>query len=101
MIINQDKVREVAKLAKLEFEDEEMKSFAKEMDTIVEMVETLDKLDTTGVPATYHGLVQKNVWREDKAEKGTNRDDLFKNVKTHKDGYIEVPAMLDTGESGA
>lgn len=101
MAIGEETVRQVAKLAKLEFEEEDIHSFTDELDEIVEMVEKLESLDTEGVEATYHAIKQKNVWREDKAVKGTDREVLFSNLKNHKDGFIEVPAMLDNGEGEA
>ncbi|GEK88286.1 Asp-tRNA(Asn)/Glu-tRNA(Gln) amidotransferase subunit GatC [Alkalibacterium putridalgicola] len=101
MAINEETVKQVAKLAKLEIEEESIHAFTKEIDQIVDMVEQLEELDTEGVEGTYHGLPQKNVWREDKVQKGTDREELFKNVKTRKDGYIEVPAMFDNGGSEA
>lgn len=101
MAISEETVKQVAKLAKLEFEEEDIHSFTDEMDNIIEMVEKLESLDTEGVEATYHGIMHKNIWREDKAVKGKDREELFSNLKNHKDGYIEVPAMLDNGESGA
>lgn len=101
MAINEETVKQVAKLAKLEIEEESIHAFTKEIDQIVDMVEQLEELDTEGVEGTYHGLPQKNVWREDKVQKGMDREELFKNVKTRKDGYIEVPAMFDNGGSEA
>lgn len=101
MAINEETVKQVAKLAKLEFNESEVRSITKELDQIVDMVEQLEGLDTEGVEGTYHGLPQVNVWREDIVEKGTDREALFKNTKTRKDGYIEVPAMFDNGGSEA
>lgn len=101
MTIKEELVVHVAKLAKLEFEDEEIHGFTEEFNNILDMMERLTGLDTEGIPGTYHGLIQENVWREDVSEKGTDRDELMKNVKNHKDGFIEVPAMFDDGESGA
>lgn len=101
MAINEETVKHVAKLAKLEFKDDEIHDFTKEMDDIIEMVEKLENLDTKGVHGTYHGNTNESVVREDKAEKGMDRNELFKNVKSEKDGFIEVPAILDNGESGA
>lgn len=101
MAINEDTVKYVAKLSKLKFEENEIHDFTKEMDDIIEMVEKLENLDTEGVEGTYHGNEKTSVLRKDESEQGTNREDLFKNVKSEKDGYIEVPAILDNGESGA
>ena len=52
-------------------------------------------------PVTSHGYALKNVMREDVAEPGTDRDLLFKNVKTAEDGMIQVPAILDNEVEGA
>lgn len=101
MAINEETVKQVAKLAKLEIEEDSIHAFTKELDQIVGLVEQLEELDTEGVEGTYHGLPQTNVWREDKVQEGTDREELFKNVKTRKDGYIEVPAMFDNGGSEA
>ncbi len=101
MAINEETVKQVARLAKLEIKEEDIHKFTTEMDSIIDMVEQLESLDTEGVEGTYHGISHHNVWREDKAEKGTDKEELFKNVKTRKNGYIEVPAMFDNGGSEA
>lgn len=101
MGINEETVKHVAKLAKLNFKEDEIHDFTKEMDNIIEMVEKLNSLDTEGVEGTYHGNLNSTVFREDLSEAGTDREELLKNVKTEKDGFIQVPAILDNGESGA
>ena len=95
MAISEEEVCHVAKLAKLKFEPDEIHHFTDQMSDIIDMVEQLEKVDTTDVPVTTHGYALVNVMREDIAEPGTDRDELFKNVKTAKDGMIEVPAILE------
>lgn len=95
MAISEEEVRHVAKLAKLKFEKNEIHHFTEQMSDIIDMVEQLEKVDTTGVAVTTHGYSLKNVMREDIAEPGTDREELFKNVKTAEDGMIEVPAILE------
>lgn len=99
--IDVKEVEHVAVLSKLEFQEDEIKGFAKQIDDIITMVEQLDELDTKDVPVTTHGLEVSSVMRKDKATPGTNREELFKNVKTQQDGLIKVPAMIDNGEAGA
>lgn len=101
MAIDKKTVRHVAELAKLEFKESEIQKFTDQLDDIIEMVEQLEDLETEGVAGTYHGIIKDTVLREDSAEKGMNREELFKNVKKQKDGFIEVPAIIDNGESGA
>lgn len=87
----------VAKLAKLSFDDSQIDRFTEQLSNIIDMVDVLNEVDTTGVAVTTHGMPVVNVFREDSAENGENRETLFLNVPHHKDGFIQVPAMLDGG----
>ncbi|WP_034552733.1 Asp-tRNA(Asn)/Glu-tRNA(Gln) amidotransferase subunit GatC [Carnobacterium funditum] len=99
--IDVKEVKHVALLSKLEFQEEEISGFTKQLDAIITMVEQLDELDTKDVPVTTHGLEVSSVMRKDKVTPGMDRNELFKNVKTQQDGLIKVPAMIDNGEAGA
>ena len=64
---------------------------------LVDMVELLEEVDTTGVAPTTTMADRKTVLRSDVAEKGTDRDRLFKNVPEKDNYYIKVPAILEDG----
>ena len=98
MAIEESEVRHVAKLAKLSFADHEILHFTEQMSDIIDMVEQLKEVDTTGVEVTTHGYSLVNVFREDVPVKGTDRDLLMRNVKTSEDGFIHVPAIMGEGE---
>lgn len=97
MKISEEEVRHVAKLSKLAFSDEETAAFATTLSKIVEMVELLGEVDTTGVPVTTTMAEAKTWVRADKAEKGTERELLFKNVPEKENYFIKVPAILEEG----
>ncbi|MBY5020717.1 Asp-tRNA(Asn)/Glu-tRNA(Gln) amidotransferase subunit GatC [Streptococcus suis] len=97
MKISEEEVRHVAKLSKLEFSDQETKEFATTLSKIVDMVELLNEVDTTGVVVTTTMADRKNVLRADIAQKGESREELFKNVPEVQDNFIKVPAILDGG----
>ena len=98
MAIEESEVRHVAKLAKLSFADHEILHFTEQMSDIIDMVEQLKEVDTTGEEVTTHGYSLVNVLREDVPVKGTDRDLLMRNVKTSEDGFIQVPAIMGEGE---
>ncbi|GAW64421.1 aspartyl glutamyl-tRNA(Asn Gln) amidotransferase subunit C [Ligilactobacillus acidipiscis DSM 15836] len=100
MAITADEVKHVAKLAKLEFTDDELQMFAGQMDDIIKMVQQLGEVDTTGVPVTSTVAEAKNVMREDVAVKGTDRDQLMYNVPQKDKGFVKVPAIIDESEEG-
>lgn len=101
MAITKEETQHVAHLAKLSFSDEELPLFTQQMGKIMDMVELLETVDTTDIPLTVSATENSNVYRLDVPEKGTSRAELLKNVPTTKDGFIQVPAMLDNGEEGA
>ncbi|HIZ95276.1 Asp-tRNA(Asn)/Glu-tRNA(Gln) amidotransferase subunit GatC [Ligilactobacillus pobuzihii] len=100
MAITADEVKHVAQLAKLEFTDDELQMFAGQMDDIIKMVQQLSEVDTTGVPVTSTVAEAKNVMREDKAIKGTDRETLMHNVPQKDRGFVKVPAIIDESEEG-
>ncbi|KRL00285.1 Asp-tRNA(Asn)/Glu-tRNA(Gln) amidotransferase subunit GatC [Liquorilactobacillus capillatus] len=98
MAISEDKVAHVAGLAKLTFSKEELQKFTGQMDEIINMVQQLSDVDTTGVEVTTHVTDAVDTMREDKAVKGMDRELLMKNVPDHQDGFIKVPAIIDESE---
>lgn len=101
MDVTEETIKHIASLAKLKFTDNEKEVFAEQLDTIIDMVETLDMLDTTDVPGTYHGIALENIYRADKAVDSDKRAALLDNAPSVKDGLIEVPAMIANGEEDA
>ena len=97
MKISEEEVRHVANLSKLSFSDTETTEFATTLSKIVDMVELLKEVDTTGVPITTTMADRKTVVRADLVEAATDRDDLFKNVPQAENYYIKVPAILEDG----
>lgn len=97
MKISEAEVRHVAKLSKLEFSDQETAEFATTLSKIVDMVELLNEVDTTGVAVTTTMADRNNVLRADVALQGESREELFKNVPESQNHYIKVPAILDGG----
>lgn len=97
-MLTKDQIKHVAKLSKLSFPDEELAKFTDEFGRIIDMVEQLQEVDTEGVKPTYHGNQLTNVLREDKAIKRNKTEELLNNAPLAEGGYIQVPAILESGE---
>ncbi len=54
MKITREMTEHVAALARLTFDEGEIEGFISQMNEILEHIEKLDELDTTGVPPTSH-----------------------------------------------
>lgn len=66
MAISNDKIKHIAKLAKINFTPEEEEKFFKEFSQILDFVSELDKADTSGVDDFYFSQADNGA-REDKA----------------------------------
>jgi aspartyl-tRNA(Asn)/glutamyl-tRNA(Gln) amidotransferase subunit C len=88
-------VYHVAMLAKIAVSDDEAAKLQAELSTIIDYVQQLDALDTTGVEPTYQVTGLSNVSREDKIiDYGVSQEALLANAPNAKDGQIKVPKVL-------
>ncbi|GBG96837.1 Asp-tRNA(Asn)/Glu-tRNA(Gln) amidotransferase subunit GatC [Lactococcus termiticola] len=95
--ITTDQVLHVADLSKLAFSAEEITRFTSQLGDIIDMVESLDEVDTTGVAFTMNVADNVNRMREDVPAEPVNRDLILREVPETQDGFIKVPAMLADG----
>jgi aspartyl-tRNA(Asn)/glutamyl-tRNA(Gln) amidotransferase subunit C len=95
MTITEETIQYVAALAKLTVSDEEKKKVAKDLDGILDYIETMNKLDTDGIEPMSHVLPVKNVFREDIVTNQENREQLLKNAPKQKDGTFAVPKTVE------
>jgi len=88
-------VRYVATLAKIAVSDDEATKLQTELNTIIEYVQQLDVLDTSGVEPTYQVTGLSNVSRADEIiDYGVSQADLLKNAPKSQDNQIKVPKVL-------
>ena len=94
MQLTKEDIRKVASLARLEFSDAELAPFAVQMTRIVEFVEKLNEVDTTGIEEMAHPLDLHSVLREDELQPGLTRDQALSNAPSHDDEFFLVPPVL-------
>ena len=82
-------------LAKLELSEEEKEQAKKDMGSMLDYIDKLGELDTTGVEPMSHVFPVKNVFREDVVTNGDMREDILKNAPGEKDGMFVVPRTFE------
>lgn len=92
--ITPDDVRHVARLARLDVTDEEIKLFAGQLDAVLDHAKDVEALDTAGVPPTAHPLPLLNVLREDVPVASLDRDEVLAMAPSAEDGRFRVPRIL-------
>ena len=90
-------VKHIAKLSRISLTDEELKKFTPQMETILESVDVLKEVDTTGVEP-MKGHVDLKDLRDDIPEQGLTQEEVLKNAKHKEKGYVKVYGKI-FGES--
>ena len=93
--ISEEQVKYVAHLARLSFNDEEIKTFTTQLDDIIGFAEQLNELDTEGIEPTTHVLDMYNVMRKDEVQPSLPREEALKNAPLQEDGQIKVPMIME------
>ena len=81
-------------LAKLELSDEEKEESKKDLERMLDYVDELNELDTSGVEPMSHVFPVKNVFREDVVTNGDGSVDTLKNAPESKGGGFVVPKTI-------
>ena len=95
MAISREDVRHIAQLARLRFSDEGEAKMADEMGRILDYVDKLNELDTTGVPPMSHVLDIHNAFREDEFEQRIDHEDALSNAPDADSDYFRVPKVIE------
>ena len=93
-IIDDATIEYVGILAKLELSEEEKEQAKKDMGNMLDYIDKLGELDTTGVEPMSHVFPVQNVFREDVVTNGDDRDNMLKNAPGAKDGMFIVPRTV-------
>ena len=98
--ITRDEVERVAALARLLLSDEEAERMAAELDTILEYVETLGRLDTDGVEPTSHVLPVATPLRQDRPVAPLDPELAVANAPEREGSAFVVPKVIEGEEEG-
>jgi aspartyl-tRNA synthetase len=93
--ISLQRVRNIARLARLKLTDDEALSYQKDLNSILDYVETLRELDTESVEPMSHVLPLTNVWREDKPGKADRGQSILANAPAREGSYFKVPKIIE------
>lgn len=97
MKITRKDVDYVAKLARLELAEDEKEKYTAQLESILEYIEQLNKLDTKDIPPTSHVLDLRNVWRKDAARKASaeETEKLLANAPEREDNFFKVKKVIE------
>ena len=94
MGITRDEVRHIARLANLDFTDEEYDRFTQQLNAILQYVAQLDRLDTSAIEATSHVGTGSEALRDDLVMEPIPREEALANAPEADRGYFKVPKVI-------
>jgi aspartyl-tRNA(Asn)/glutamyl-tRNA(Gln) amidotransferase subunit C len=93
--ISIDDVQHLAQLSSLQLDDSEIEGLRNDLSNILNYVQQLNELDTSGVEPTYQVTDLENVWRDDVVDDyGIDRDKLLALAPASDRNQIKVPKVL-------
>ena len=85
-------IKHIAKLARLSIPEEKIAKFQGEMENIIDMVEKLPDIDTSGALVDPTNTMQL---RPDKVQPSFPRDEMLKNAPSTAAGCLLIPRVVD------
>jgi aspartyl-tRNA(Asn)/glutamyl-tRNA(Gln) amidotransferase subunit C len=90
-----EQIRWIAHLARLELAEAELETMARQLTTILDYVDQLKQVDTTGVLPLAHPLPVENVFRADEPVPSLAVDEALANAPRRLGDFYEVPAVFE------
>jgi len=94
-VISDETIKYVGILAKLELDEAGKEQAKKDLEEMLDYIDQLGELDTTGVEPMSHVHPLCNCFREDVVTNGDERDKILANAPEEKDGAFVVPKTFD------
>jgi aspartyl-tRNA(Asn)/glutamyl-tRNA(Gln) amidotransferase subunit C len=95
MKITDEIVDHIAHLARLEFVGEEKQEIKHDMEKIINFMDALNSIDTSGVEPLIFMSDEVNVLREDVSVETISKNDALKNAPKKDSDYIRIPKVLN------
>ncbi|HWI60981.1 MAG TPA: Asp-tRNA(Asn)/Glu-tRNA(Gln) amidotransferase subunit GatC [Symbiobacteriaceae bacterium] len=95
MALTRSQVEHVARLARLALSEAEKETYTEQLSRILDHVESMNRLDTSNVPPTYHAVALQNVLRADKPHQSLDRGKVLAQAPDQESGCFKVPKITE------
>lgn len=93
--VSKEDLEMVAVLSRLEVPGQDKEKHLRQLDSFLQYVDNLLKVDTDQVEPLAHVLPIHNVFREDEVRPSLDRELALSNAPLKEDGYFKVPKILE------
>ena len=95
MSIDKSDIEHLCNLSKLNLDDEEQSVFLSQMQSILDMIEELQEVNTGDIEPMAHPLQMTQRLRQDEVTEFNNREKYQKNTGFAEDGFYKVPKVIE------
>jgi aspartyl-tRNA(Asn)/glutamyl-tRNA(Gln) amidotransferase subunit C len=95
MALDKAAVAHIASLARIRLAETELEPLANELSQILDWVEQLNEVDTTGVPPMASAAAASLPMRDDTVTDGGRREDILGNAPRAARGLFTVPKVVE------
>ena len=93
--ITTDDVHHLAQLSSLQLSDSEVENLRADLENIINYINQLNEVDTSGVEPTYQVTGLENVWRGDEVDAGSVTPEQLLDLAAEQRGHcVKVPKVL-------
>lgn len=93
--ISRDEVAHLAGLARLAVSEEELSTFAGQLDVILDAVARVGEVAADEIPPTSHAVPVTNVFRTDEVRDGLSREQALAGAPATEENRFRVPRILN------
>ena len=95
MKISEKTLKNISQLSKLGINDDTKKKLITELESILEMVNKMNEVNTENVEPMSHAMSDSQNLREDLISSDIKRDDYMENAPLSEDGYYLTPKVIE------
>ena len=94
MEVTSEMIDRIAHLARLKFSEEEKNALKTDLERMIEFVEKLKEVDTTGVEPLLHITDAVNVLREDEIKQTISKKEALLHAPVTDGNFFKVPKVI-------
>lgn len=94
MEVNDELIENLAELACLEFSSLEKEELKRDLERIINFIDKLNELDTSGIEPQLHMSDETNTLRSDVLEGSVSREEALENAPSTDGIFFKVPKVI-------
>lgn len=93
--IGLEEVKRIATLARLTLDEAELNRMQSQLDSILDSMDSLNRLDVSGVEPTYHAIAMSCQLRADQPRPSLKRSEALEAAARSESGGFAVPKVME------